>query len=372
MDKARLVVGSSVKNENILWATKFFAPDPFVFLETEGKKIIVVSPLEYGRAKKEARVDSILLASELSANTEKKPLLLEDQMLFLLREYGVSSVTVNPDFPAELYQYLSENGVTIDFADPLFPERSVKTAEELEDIEYAQRSMEEVFPMLMEILAKAEIRDGKVWNNGEWVTSEMLKEIFEVELLRRNCVCETTVVASGDQAADPHSSGTGPILANTPIVFDLFPRSRRHWYFSDMTRMVVKGELSPEAYKLYEAVYEAQMAAVEMVKPGVDGYDIHNFVVKEFERRGFQTRKVGDSWEGFFHGTGHGLGLEIHELPRVTRIKGQILEPGNVITIEPGLYYPGIGGMRIEDTVVVTETGYKNLARLSRILLVLP
>lgn len=372
MEEAKLVIDAPIKNEDILWATKFFAPDAFVFLETGGKKIVVVNPLEYDRARAEAKVDSVLLHTDLSANNEKRMLPLKEQAFFLLKDYDISSITVSPDFPASIYQYLSENGITIGFKDPLFPGRAIKTKDELEDIEYAQRSMEEVFPLLLTVLENARVRDGKLLDGGEYVTSEMLRTIFDTELMKRNCICEATIIASSDQAADPHCLGFGPIIANTPIVFDMFPRSRRQWYWSDMTRTVVKGKLAPEAQKLYTAVYEAQVAAVEMVKPGIDGYDIHDFVAKELERHGFKTGQVNGRWQGFFHGTGHGVGLAIHESPRVSKIKGQILQAGNVITIEPGLYYKGIGGVRIEDTVFVTETGYKNLAKIPKTLIELP
>lgn len=368
MTQARLVVGSSIKNEDILWGSKFFATDAFIFLEAAGEKIIVVNQLEYGRAQKEARVDKIILDTELG----ERSLPLTKQALLLLRKYKIDAITVSPNFSAELYKYLTGNNIRVGFEDILFPGRAIKTAAELAHIEHVQRSMEEVFPILLAILANATIRRGKVWDNGEYVTSEMLRIMFDVEMMRRDCLCEESIIASGDQATDPHCLGFGPLIANTPIVFDMFPRSRRSWYWSDMTRTIVKGRLTAKAREMYEVVRRTQAAAVEMVRPEIDGHTIHAFVAKEFQKRGFKTRQVNGTWQGFFHGTGHGVGLEIHEAPSVNARPGQILQTGNVITIEPGLYYKGIGGVRIEDTVYVTETGHKNIANIPKDLLEIP
>ncbi len=372
MQNTKLVIGAPIKHENILWATKFFAPDALVFAKIDGKKIMIVNQLEYGRAKKESNVDEVLLPEELQVGKEKKKLALGEQALLLLRKYEVSSITVQPEFFAAIYKYLIDNGISIEFADPLFPERAVKTTDEIADITYAQRAMEEVFPMLVEMLVNAEIHNGKLWSGGEYITSEMLRLFFDSELMKRDCICDATIIASGEQAADPHCLGFGPIVANMPIVFDMFPRSRKKWYWSDMTRTVVKGKLSSEARKMYTAVLDAQCKSIEMVKAGVNYFDIHKTAIDFLKERGFETGKNEEGYYGFFHSVGHGVGLEIHEPPFARQDKTTILETGNVITIEPGLYYKGIGGVRIEDTMVVTETGCENLARPSKELIELP
>lgn len=372
MNQAKLIVGASTKNENILWATKFFAPDEFVFAKIDSKKIMVVRDLEYDRAKKEAEVDEVLLAADLQVGNKEKSLTLDEQALLLLRRYRIWAVTVQPEFPASAYTYLVHNGMAVQFADPLFPEREIKTRDEIADITYAQRAMEEVFPMLIEILANAEIRHGRVWSNGDYLTSETLRLIFDSELMKRDCLCDATIIASGDQAADPHCLGYGPIGANTPIVFDMFPRSRKKWYWSDMSRTLVKGKLSSEARSMYDAVLEAQQRGVDAVRAGADYPTLTKTAANFFEERGFKTGRDEKGSHGFFHSIGHGVGLEIHERPFSRIHEPKILEAGNVITIEPGLYYKGIGGVRIEDTVVVTEDGCENLARPSKECIELP
>lgn len=368
---AKLIIGAPSKNENLFWATNFFAPDQVIFAEVDSQKILVVGKLEYDRARKESKVDTVLMFQYLDA--EEKLRFVEEYGLSLLRKYGVSSVTVEQHFPAASYQYLSEHGISFEFGQPLFPEREIKTEDEIADIRYAQHAMEEVFPILENILADAEIREGKVWKDGEWVTSEMLRLIFDTELMKRDCLCEVTIIASGDQAADPHCFGFGPIIANTPIIFDMFPRSRKRWFFSDMSRVRVKGKLSDEARKIYAGVFEAQHRGLFMVRPGINFYDIQQATVDFFAAQGFATgQNATGQWHGYFHGVGHGVGLEIHEPPRVMRNFPAILREGQVLTIEPGLYYRGIGGVRIEDTILVTEKGYENLAHTPKELVELP
>lgn len=253
----------------------------------------------------------------------------------------------------------------------------MKRADELEDIEHAQSACEAGFEKILAMLAEAKIERDRAMGDylalgGEELTSEMLRRAFELECVARDCTCDATIIASGDQAADPHCLGFGPLTPNSLIVCDMFPRSKKRWYWSDMTRTVVKGKADAQARSLYDIVHEAQCRALEMVRPGVDAFEIDAWIRTFFESRGYKTGRIDGVMQGFFHGTGHGVGLDIHEMPRVSKAKDQILVPGNVITIEPGLYYPRVGGVRIEDTVLVTADGAKNLARVPKAYLEIP
>lgn len=366
---SRLVFASSAIDKDILWLTKFQAPDEFIALMHEGRKIAVLGRLEYGRAKEQAKIDELICVDDLYEPNEQS-LRLSELVLRLLRRYSIQEVAVSPKFFAATYQHLVANGITVNFADPLFPERAIKTAEEIASIAHTQNAMEKAFDGLVGILIGSEIgRDGLVWHQGAHLTSERLRIVFERELLENNCTCEATIIASGEQATDPHNEGSGPLVANTPIVCDLFPRSKKTGYWSDMSRTVCKGKLAPKALNRYHAVREAQELGLSMVRPGQYGHEIHAAIISYFDKRGFLTERVNDKWQGFTHGTGHGVGLDMHEAPFVGRRKEQLLKPGHVITIEPGLYYPGVGGVRIEDTVVVTEDGYRNLAKYPKDLL---
>ncbi len=167
-------------------------------------------------------------------------------------------------------------------------------------------------------------------------------------------------MAAGDHVCDPHNSGEGPLPADKSIIIDIFPRHVRNHYWGDMTRTVVKGRPSPELAALHKSVLQSQQEAIARIHPGATGAEIHQHVQECFRKAGHVTERRNGAMCGFFHGTGHGIGLDIHESPRLSK-NGRELEQGMVITVEPGLYYPGIGGVRIEDVVVVTEDGCRNL-----------
>jgi Xaa-Pro aminopeptidase len=174
-------------------------------------------------------------------------------------------------------------------------------------------------------------------------------------------------VACGEDGCDPHNQGSGPLVADRPIILDVFPRDTRSRYFADITRTVVKGRATARVRRMYEAVAAGQSAGLLAIRAGVQGEQVHRTVQETLEGFGFQTGEVDGRMQGFFHGTGHGLGLEIHELPRVSRLP-VTLQAGHVVTVEPGLYYPGHGGVRIEDVVVVTEAGCRNLTSYPKLL----
>jgi Xaa-Pro aminopeptidase len=186
--------------------------------------------------------------------------------------------------------------------------------------------------------------------------------------LQANGLAANTIVAGGRQACDPHERGHGPLRAHEPIVIDIFPRSQKTGYFGDITRTVVRGHASDAVRKLYDTVLEGQKIAFEKIHVKVKTVDVHKAVQKFFVQQGYKTGRCNGRMEGFFHGTGHGLGLEIHEAPRVNASSTEILRPGHVITVEPGLYYPGIGGVRLEDVALVTANGAKNLTRFEKVL----
>lgn len=242
--------------------------------------------------------------------------------------------------------------------------RSVKGPEEIEAIKYAQMAGEKAMEAAIALIARTEERDGILYFEGQALTGAKVNSVIDHTLLDFGCEAEETIVSCGEDTANPHGTTEGPLRANAPIILDIFPKSKKKRYFADMTRTVLRGEASEKLKAMYETVFEAQQKALEMVKPGVHSSEIHRAVCDLFEVRGYHTYRSG-SKAGFTHSTGHGVGLDIHELPSVGE-NGVLLEAGNVITIEPGLYYPGIGGIRLEDMVLVTETGYENLTGLEK------
>jgi len=199
--------------------------------------------------------------------------------------------------------------------------------------------------------------------SGTVVTSELLRAEIDTAVLRAGGLPANTIAAGGDQACDPHERGHGPLKANSLIILDIFPRAAATGYYGDLTRTVLRGRASDEQRRLWETVNEGQALALKKMKPGVDGLKLHQEVKQFFTDRGYPTELRDGRQTGFFHGTGHGLGLEIHEHPRFQKT---VFKVGQVITVEPGLYYPGLGGVRIEDVVAITKSGIRMLSRFEK------
>jgi len=196
--------------------------------------------------------------------------------------------------------------------------------------------------------------------SGKVLTSELLRAEIDTAILRAGGLPANTIVAGGDQACDPHERGHGPLKANSLIILDIFPRAATSGYYGDLTRTVVRGRANAEQRRLWETVNEGQALALRKMKPGVDGLDLHNEVKQFFTDHGYPTEVRDGKQTGFFHGTGHGLGLEIHEHPRFQKT---VFKVGQVLTVEPGLYYPGLGGVRTEDVVAITKRGIRMLSK---------
>ena len=198
------------------------------------------------------------------------------------------------------------------------------------------------------------------------LTSEKLRAIIDTAIIQAGGLACHTIVAGGAQACDPHETGHGPLLANEPIILDVFPRSQKTGYFGDISRTVVKGRASEPLRKLYYTVERAQELAFDHMRDQVAARDIHEKVQKFFEQEGYQTGRTHGRMQGFFHGTGHGLGLEVHEPPRLSANTADILVAGHVVTVEPGLYYPELGGVRLEDVALITANGPRNLTKFEK------
>jgi Xaa-Pro aminopeptidase len=375
-----LVIGTPQHDATAYHLSGFLAPDPVIFLRAAGKRYLAVSALEYGRAEKEAPADELISFDELDLTRLARELKSGARAFAaatanLLKKVGAegSPVTVPPHFGVAYADELRARGIKIEPDGRLFADlRRVKMQEEVSHIEEAQRALEEACAHAADVLEEAEIAsDGTLRWRGETLTSELLRSEIDVELLRRGCAAEEgTITAGGPQAADPHERGSGPLKAGETIILDIFPRSQTSRYYADMTRTFVKGEPDDELQNMYDAVLEAQETALSMIKAGVNGRDVHDKVSDILHEKGYKTgkhdQKPGEPLtEGFFHGTGHGVGLEVHEAPRVSTVDEK-LRAGDVVTVEPGLYQPGLGGVRIEDLVVVTESGCRNLTRFPK------
>ena len=359
-----LIINDSENDSDLFYATHFLVGDPMIYIEHGGRKILLVSDLEYGRAQDEADVDEIHATAPLEAKLRsdgKTPRLTSIADLFLRSQGGAQKLCVPASMPFGQARQLRELGYELDCReDPIFPETWLKKPEEVEHIANSQKAGEQAMDFVIETLRSSDISSGLLYHEGEVLTSEWLRREAHKLLLDADCQAVSTIIAAGDQCCDPHNRGSGPIPANQTIIIDIFPQSVVTRYWGDMTRTVVRGKASDEVKKLYQDVFDAQQGAIDSIRDGACGKQIHQDIVDLFEARGNKTEKRDGRMVGFFHGTGHGVGLDIHENPRLGRI-GHELKTGHVITIEPGLYYPGTGGVRLEDLVVVTADGHRNL-----------
>ena len=357
----------------MLWATRFFAPDPFIFLQKRGKTYLVMNDLEIDRARSQARVSKVLSHSDYTRRCQQRGIQFPGVAQILVevfKDLRITGVEVPSQFPLGLADQLRDAGLTVvPKADPFWLEREFKTEEEVRFISESLRAAEKGMEAGIAAIRRSHIRrDGYLYLDGARLTSETLKRIINTTIMAQGYVPSHTIVASGDQCVDPHNQGSGPIRAHSSIIMDLFPRSQKSGYFGDITRTVVRGRASDRLKHAYHCVQQGQNVAFRRIRNGASAYDLHMAIMDYFKSEGFETGLEKGRMQGFFHGTGHGLGLDIHEAPSFGLRGRNKLRTDNVVTVEPGLYYQGLGGVRLEDVVIVTKTGCKNLVRIPKFL----
>ena len=375
-----LCIAAPERDPATYYLSGFPAPDPVIFVQAGGRKYLAVSTLEYGRAQKHDGVDKLfsfeeLEVSRLARELKSGPRAYAAAAVGLLETLGVDSVAVPANLGVMYADELRDRGIEVSPEPKFFSEmRRTKTEKEISHIEKTQRAVEAACARAVEILGESNAREyGNLFYGDNALTSEFLRSEIEIELLKHGCAADAgTITAGGSQSADPHEQGHGPLRSGEPIILDIFPVSKESRYYADMTRTIVKGEPDEELQRMYDAVLESQEAALATIRPGVNGKEVHQKVSDILHERGYKTivhdqEKGQTLLEGFIHGTGHGVGLEIHEGPRIG-FADEELKAGDVVTVEPGLYEQGVGGVRIEDLVVVTEDGCRNLTKFPKVL----
>lgn len=369
---AYLLSSESAHNADMYYATGFLAHDAFIYLNSGNEKLLV-SDMELGRAKKESRIKDVIPTSQYrimdKIRTFKDVESAYCEMIFeFLRSQNAKRIAVPYNFPVQTADCMRKAGFeVIPIKSPFREKREVKNEKEIAAIQKAQRAGEKALEEGIMAIKKATVNNGVLWQDKSPLTTEAVKAVIDRALLSYGCEAPDIIIACGKGSSDPHWQGEGELLADEPIVIDMVPRSKKERYYSDMTRTVMRGTPEDELKEMYAAVLESQAAAIKSIKAGVSGSDIHNIVCDVLEERGFETArgKSGVFTEGFTHSTGHGVGLDIHEGPSLSE-SGKELRAGNVVTVEPGLYYKEIGGVRLEDVVIVTKTGCKNLTMFEK------
>jgi len=376
--EALLLYSDSYKDANMYYLTKFLAPDPFIFLKrVDSDPVIVVNQMEYPRAQKQSIVKAVKSYSNYNyleaVKTTKDPQL--GAMKFIAKvaekELGTGTrICVPPNFPVIAADVLREEGLTIN---PMFgvveKARETKDSHEVEEIKAVQAVNEEVTSEAIEVIANSDVGSNKtLLINGEPLTVGKIKSFFGRKLLENGCLPEEDIiVACGTKASDPHYVGElkDKLKADQPIILDSYPRSIQKRYWTDMTRTVVKGRASDKLKKMFDAVSEAKNASFDAIQAGAVGSQVYDVCCDVLEKAGYETTRGGKKiTKGMTHSLGHGVGLQIHESPRMSELYTSPLKAHSIVTVEPGLYDPQIGGVRLEDIIEVTKSGYNNLTKM--------
>jgi Xaa-Pro aminopeptidase len=345
--------------------------DPLVFIEHDGRRIVVGSLLEASIFEaREDVVDEFWNQSDFGIDELVKDkgfpdgLLGPELVLRTLRKLGVSAVVVPPTFRLSTADHLRENGVSVQVDQEAWASRRRrKTPWELEGIERAQRAAENAMLAAAHMLRESDpTAAGQLRFEGEILTAEWIREVMGAELVAQGTECEEIMVQSGDACLKGHDIGIGPIQPGQSCIIDCFPRDRKTGVYSDMTRTFVPGTATEDLRELHHHCREALKISYDSIRPGAD--DAHKKVSEYFHSHGFPTSYhhsgAGVLEEGFWHSLGHGVGLQVHEKPWLGQRSDQ-LRDGDVVAVEPGLYFTGVGGVRLEDTVLVAEGGVEFL-----------
>jgi Xaa-Pro aminopeptidase len=365
-----LIYGDTVRSPELRHEIPLTVPDPFLYAERDGTRHVYVSSLELARIREVDGIDAHpnedaglddLIASGMHREDLYKPLVLN-----AVRALGIESATVPTTFPLELADYLRSEGIELKPEREFFARRRrVKSQTELDGIRRAQRACEAAMDAARELLRAATPGESGLEVDGKPLTSEWLKRRIGEVFTEHDMIADEFIVSHGAQSAIGHEMGSGQIQANEPIIIDLWPRDRETSCFADMTRTYVVGEAPPALVEFQRLVLQALEEAIAAIEPGVPGRDVFVGTCKLFQENGYRTpltKEPGEVLEdGFKHGLGHGVGLEVHEEPGMGMASRDPLEAGDVVTVEPGLYNPGFGGCRLEDLILVTADGAENL-----------
>ncbi len=371
-DKTILLIADSESDSNMYYATGFLAPDPFVYIHKNGKRTIIINDLELDRARSQSKADKVLSLSKYERIARKKGSRFSGfigVVTAVLKELKIKDLLVPSNFSVEYADLLRKNGFKLEVKkEPFFSAREIKNEEETGYIVKALRETEKALEKGIDCIRNSNIKDGGLYSKrNRQITSESIRSKINVDLMKRGLTAKHTIVSCGEQSCEPHNVGSGPLKANESIIFDVFPKDEQTGYYADISRTIVKGKASRALKKMYKAVESAQELVFKSAKNGARGDTIHRKVMKHLTSLGFKTGKTKGKMQGFFHGTGHGVGLDIHEPPRISKAKCT-LRTDNIVTVEPGLYYPGMGGVRLEDMILITDNGCINLTKSPKIL----
>jgi Xaa-Pro aminopeptidase len=361
-----LIVGDTERVMELRHEVPVPVTDPFLYAEVGGQRLIAIWNMEIERLRSagveaEFRPLEHYRAEELARQGFGVYELQNELWLRAVRDAGLEQALVPRSFPLGVAEHLRANGIELEVDQRTFDDRRrVKSAAEIEGVRRAQRAAEAGMWAARELLRNAERRNGGLVADGEALTCELLKKQVERAFRQHGSSADEFIVSHGAQTAVGHDPGSGPIAADDVVLLDLFPRDRASACFADMTRTFAVGEPPAEIRAFHGLCREALDLCLDEIRPGLSGADLHRRVCEFFAGHGHPTQLTKPDGsvlrDGFYHATGHGVGLAVHEQPSIGRV-GQPFVPGDVLAIEPGLYRHGVGGVRLEDLVLVTDDG---------------
>ena len=369
--KPLVLIPSGEADADFTYASGFPVETGLYIRFAEGDDVLVASPLEIDRARSQSKAVRKLGFVEAGYVDHGEYASWPRLAARMLREKGLEETRVSPRLQAAYLEELRSTGVEVEIDRDLFrAERRHKSSEEAGFIQAAQRAAEAAVTEVARQLAQAEVKDGVLWLEDRPLTSERLYARAQLLLGELGFSCPDMIVAGSPECAMPHFRGEGPIRAGAPVIIDIFPSGRGSHYYGDLTRTMVVGEVPDEIRRMHAGVLQALDAGIESIRAGVAGRDVHHAVCQVLVDRGYgSTTKGYEGPEGgpkMNHSTGHGVGLDVHEEPSLRGPNEEPLLEGDVVTVEPGLYLLGLGGVRIEDTGMVTSNGFANFTSITR------
>ena len=366
MPDAVLMYADSIRSADLRHAVPLAVPDPFLYAETNGARHVFSNSMEATRLRElglfDVHVSEEFGIDELIASGLDRREIMAQLALRSVQSLGPKHFSVPDTFPVWLADRLRADGFELQVDQELFDDRRrVKTEAQLAGMRRAQKAAEAAMDTCRELLRSAEIRGDGLLLDGEPLTVERVKAAMNATFAAHDTTADEYIVAPGGQGAVGHDMGSGPIPPGVALVVDIWPRDNGSAVYTDMTRTFVVGEVADDVREWHTLVKEALDRAISEIRPGADARAIFEGSCEIFEAAGEPTQRTKTPGEplvdGFFHGLGHGVGLEVHEAPGMGQISDKRLVAGDVVTVEPGLYRAGYGGVRLEDIVVVTENG---------------
>jgi Xaa-Pro aminopeptidase len=363
---AVLIYGDSFRSADMRHAVPLGVPDPFLYAEENGTRHVFASSMEAFRLSElglfDVHVHEEYGIDELIQSGIDRKELSAQLALRAIGSLGLKRASVPENFPVWLADRVRADGVELDVDQALFDDRRrAKTEAQLAGMLRAQRAAEAAMDACRELLRRAEINGDELLLDGEQLTVERVKADMNVVFAAHDTTADEYIVAPGAQGAVGHDMGSGPIRPGTPLVVDIFPRDNASAVYTDMTRTFVIGDVPDDVREWHRLVKEALDRATAEIRAGADCRAVFDVTCDIFEAAGEptqRTKKAGETLaDGFFHGLGHGVGLEVHEQPGMGQLSREKFVTGDVVTVEPGLYRAGYGGVRLEDIVLVTESG---------------